>query len=341
MISGLMPWLLFIPSAVCAVAPMVAFLAILWWLDRFDRGPLWLVFLTFAWGAVGGVLFGVAGSLSLEVPLWIFSVRPEHADAIGAAVIAPLAEEPAKALFLLLVMWNRNFDGMTHGFVYGAAAGLGFGMTENFLYFQSVAGASDLPSWLEVVVIRTFFSAVMHASATSMVGAALGFARFRGKIAIVVLGSFGLLLAMSMHALWNGLITLDVLNQQQGLETSIQAANYFLFPMEVFVLFVIFQVALLDEGRTIRRELEEEARAGLIPADHPKQLSSWFGRHFTSGWLSPKVPSRRYIQASTSLAIRKVQARATVSEFHRDEVARLRRRIRLLLERAGDAPQPQ
>ena len=50
-------------------------------------------------------------------------------------MIAPLIEEPAKALCLLALYRSREFDNATDGFVYGAAAGLGFGMTENFFYF--------------------------------------------------------------------------------------------------------------------------------------------------------------------------------------------------------------
>ena len=34
-------------SVVCAVVPMLVFLATIWWMDRYDREPLWLLGLTF------------------------------------------------------------------------------------------------------------------------------------------------------------------------------------------------------------------------------------------------------------------------------------------------------
>ena len=51
--------------------------------------------------------------------------------------LAPLIEEPTKAIILFAIVRSRHFDNTTDGFVYGAAAGLGFAMTENFMYFGS------------------------------------------------------------------------------------------------------------------------------------------------------------------------------------------------------------
>ena len=80
-----------------------------------------------------GVALGIAGDG--------LGVDPDTVAAmVGPVLVAPLVEEPCKALFLAYVIWNRHFDNMTDGFVYGAAAGLGFGMTENLLYFVSACG---------------------------------------------------------------------------------------------------------------------------------------------------------------------------------------------------------
>jgi RsiW-degrading membrane proteinase PrsW (M82 family) len=333
--SGVLGLFLLIPSMVCSVVPMVVFLAIVWWLDRYHREPIWLLVLTFLWGALGGVLFGIVGSLTLLTPLAAAPLSPEMSDAMGTVVVAPLAEEPAKALFLLVVLWNRQFDQMTDGFVYGAAAGLGFGMTENLMYFSSVAIAGDPATWVQTVIIRTLYSAVMHASATSIVGASLGFVRFRGWFALVIGGFVGLLLAMGMHALWNGLITLDAL---QGADGTLQAANMLIFPLEVLTLFVVFQVCLLDQSRAIRHELTEEAAAGLVPRDHPAILASWLRRR-QRDWLPKGVDHHRYVSAATTLALRKRQLKQAglQNEYYRDEVFRLRRRVKLLLDRAATA----
>jgi RsiW-degrading membrane proteinase PrsW (M82 family) len=330
----LLGYVLLVPSLLAAVVPMLVLLALVWWLDRYEREPVWLFVLTFLWGAIGGVLFGIAGSLALELPLLVSGAAGPYADAIGPVVVAPLAEEPAKAMFLLIVLWNRGFDEMTDGFVYGAAAGLGFGMTENFMYFMSVAFTGDVVSWVGTVVIRTLYSAVMHAGATSIVGAAIGFARFKGCLGMLVCGGLGLALAMSMHATWNGLVTLDV---QRG-DGLFQTINLVMFPFEILVLFTVFQLGLLVESRTIRRELDEEAKYGVMPAHHASVLSSWTRRHGRS-WLPRGVDHRRYVRAATTLALRKSQARQAGprDEFYRDEVLRLRRQVELLLAKAKGA----
>jgi hypothetical protein len=235
---------------------------------------------------------------------------------------------------LLIVLWNRNFDNSTDGFVYGAAAGLGFGMTENFMYFMTVAFTGDAWSWVNTVVIRTLYSGVMHATATSIIGASLGFARFRGCLVLAASGAGGLGLAIGVHMLWNGLITLDTLHGTDGL---LQMLNLMIFPFEVLLLFTVFQACLLHESTTIRRELAEEAALGRIPPEHPNILASWRRRQ-SRRWLPAGVDHARYVRATTALAMRKRQAKAAgpSGEFYRDEVERLRRLVEILLKGGVD-----
>lgn len=310
--------LLSLLSVVCAVVPMLTFLMIVWFLDRHDREPLWLVILTFVWGACGAVGFAILGNQSfVSVLTTVFG--SQVADTISAPIVAPLVEEPMKALVLFVVMFSRHFDNATDGFVYGAAAGLGFGMTENFFYFVNVAASGDLAMWVQTVVIRTFFSALMHACATSCVGAMLGFARFRGagwKGAALPIG-FGL--AVGMHALWNGMITIGILTDNVGFVF----ANLALFMLEFGVLFVVFQISLWEERGTIRRELADEVEQNLLPLAHATAVGSWWNRSKTD-WLPQGVPHRPYVKALTMLAVRKHQSRNTTHPFYSEDVVRLR-----------------
>lgn len=328
--------LLSVASTVCACVPMFVFLVLVWWLDRYDREPVWLLGLTFLWGAIGAVVGAVVISSVLDglfgIALTVagdgLGFDPDKAIGMsGPVLVAPLVEEPCKAVFLAYVIWNRHFDNMTDGFVYGAAAGLGFGMTENLMYFVSVS--SDVAAWGSTVVVRTFYSALMHATATAIVGAALGHARFRGCLSLTVWGAVGLTLAMLVHGLWNGLITVgEVTGGQLPF-----LLDLVLFPIEVLAVFGVFQVCLWEESLTIRRELHEEAEEGRIPKEHPEILASWFRRLF-SHWVPRGVDHALYVQTATSLAMRKRQVRQMgghAPEFYRDEVDRLRRQVELLL----------
>lgn len=310
-------------SALFAAAPMLTFLLVVWWMDRHDREPLWLFGLTFAWGAIGSVLLALAGSSAMMVPLNAMLGAP-LADSLSAVLVAPLVEEPTKALILFAIMFSRHFDNAVDGFVYGAAAGLGFGMTENFLYFVTLADG-DIVGWLQMVVIRTFWSAVMHACATSAVGAALGWARFRGWFPKLLALPIGFGTAIGIHALWNGLLTADAFLATGVLSTM----NLLLFPMEFAFLFGVFQLALWEERATLRRELADEVKEGLLPLQHAVAIASYWKRRRTD-WLPRGVPHWPYVKAATTLAMRKHQARNASSRsyaFYADEVVRLRREI--------------
>ncbi len=324
-----MQLVLLLLSLIFAVVPLVCFLGVVWWLDRYDREPLWLVGLTFGWGATGAIVGALIFSGIFNLPFEIF-LSPEAADGIGASFIAPLVEEPSKAIFLLIIYFSRHFDNTTDGFVYGAAAGLGFGMTENFMYFSSVAETGDLFAWGGTVVIRTLYSAMMHACASSVVGAALGFVKFRSIGYKLVIPVLGLGVAMAIHALWNGLLTLDGVLEADG---AFAVLNFLLFPLEFLGLFITLQVCLQVEKRMIRRELAGEAMQGWMPQDHVQILSSTLARNRKT-WLPRGVNQDRYVVAATTLAFRKHQARTSTDPMYANEVTRLRGELRGMLQGA-------
>lgn len=319
-----MTLLLTVGSILAAIVPMFTFLAVVWWLDRYDREPVGLLTITFGWGAVPAVVLALVGSVALNQVVVAFGIAtgldPALTSLAGPVFVAPIVEEPAKALILLFLMFNRNFDDMTDGFVYGAASGLGFGMTENLIYFLDATG--NATDWGFTVLIRTFYSAVMHATATSIVGAALGFGRFRAPGVLVISGLVGYLLAVAIHALWNGLIGAGLF-----------LADLAVFPIEVLVVFLVFQVCLLEESIIIRRELTEEARRGTLPSDHPQKLASWVSRH-SRRWIPAGVDHHTYVRLATRLAVRRNQVRRLgqrASRFYHEDVERLRGAVRKLL----------
>lgn len=321
-----MDFFLFIMSMTFAVVPLVIALWFVWWLDRYDREPPWLVGLSFGWGGIGGVIFALIGSSIVMFPIELVA-SPQMADSIGATFVAPLVEEPGKALILLAIVFSRHFDNTTDGFVYGAACGLGFGVTENFMYFWSVGATGDMDAYVGTVVVRTLYSAMMHAAASSCVGAALGFAKFRGTFVKMTVPLIGLGVAMGIHALWNGLLTAEGFVGAGGL---LAVLNFLLFPLEFLTLFLIFQGCLWSERTTIREEL-----AGEVPDAHVPYLASYLARNKKS-WLPAGVPHDDYIVAATNLAFRKHQAKnARNKRYYEQEVDKLRAEVKGLLSKAA------
>jgi len=315
-------------SVLCASIPMVVMLATIWWLDRYDREPVWLVALTFLWGAVGAIalslITGGIGVFALEM-----TMGSGAAETMSPILIAPLTEEPTKALFLFLVATSKHFDNTTDGFVYGAAAGLGFAMTENFMYFSVVAAKGGVELWVQSVIVRTMFSAVMHAAATSVVGAAIGWARFRRTRVRIVAITAGLGIAIFMHGIWNGFIVASGIYDQP----SLSLVGFGILPLEVIAILAIFLICVDGERRVIRRHLYAEAYKGVLPRQYVPIMASYLKRR-RIGWLPPGIPQERVVTTATSLAFNLEKARVAPERSRGEfveEADRLRVELRALL----------
>jgi protease PrsW len=311
-------------SLLAAVVPMVFYLIVIWKLDRYDREPLWLVILNFLWGAVGAIIFGFLGSVLLLKtlsPVLYSSLE----KGLSSIVIAPFVEEIAKGAFLLFVTSPmKDFDNMTDGVVYGASIGLGFGMTENFLYFLNATG--DIDMLLSLIVVRSIFSAVMHACSTAAFGAIIGYAKFDTKRKKGWIISSGLLLAMLIHFVWNYSV-------QPGRDSMSFMFGAIFILFSVIVMFGLFQVSLRTEGKLIKRELQEEAKLGTIPDEHMNYLPYTHLRN-KKDWLAPTIDHQRYIKIATTLAFRKQQSRTCPPRkkaFYLQEVEDAREEISYLL----------
>ena len=251
-----------VASLFAAALPMLFFLFLIWKWDLYDRKPLWLIGGSFLWGALGAVLLAIVGQVLLDP--FVIAYFPDQSLELTVTFGAPITEEPAKALILFLLIRSRKFGNMCDGFVFGAAAGLGFGMTENAKYFMETAWAigeypGGVGQWMQLVVTRTLFSAVMHAAATSMVGAATGVGKFHGRIFRAILVGFGMSLAMGMHALWNGILVTDIrpgkdflrLNEIFGAGGDIEPFMYsaFFFLVELTIVLFMFALCMIWESK--------------------------------------------------------------------------------------------
>ena len=325
-------FILLLLSVVAAGVPMIGYLLLMRWMDRYEREPLGLVAAAFGWGAVGAISIAIIGSLILILPLEL-ALDEGMATFLSASLVAPIVEEPAKALCLLLLYRSREFDNATDGFVYGAAAGLGFGMSENFLYFASTVG-EGVGAWVFTVIIRTLFTGLMHAAATSMVGAALGWAKFSTSSLRAAALPLALLSAVGMHATWNFFVIVPEAFEEWG---ALPLVSFLLFPLEFITLFVIFQASLYSESHLIRRELKEEARLGHLPPEHVAKFASWSQRRQHRTWTPRGVDGDEYIKVATKLAFRKKQRDARPEDsFYAEDVDLLRGRLRELL--SGPSP---
>ncbi|KAF3466227.1 PrsW family intramembrane metalloprotease [Streptomyces sp. Tu 3180] len=330
-----------------AVLPVPLLMAAFRWLDRVEPGPWRNLLFSFAWGACAAALMAiVANSFATR---WIAraTADPAGADTLGATVIAPVVEETAKAAAVLLVFLfrRRDFTGILDGVVIAGVTATGFAFTENILYLGTAFGADQLTgdSGIASVTAATFFVRIVmspfaHPLFTVFTGIGFGISALspqRQRVRRVLLPLAGLLLAMGMHALWNGSSTLG----DYGF-----LAVYLAFMVPMFGMLTWLVVWTRQrELRTVRTELPAYAVAGwLLPAE-PFALGSMRARRVARRY------ARRYGGKEVARAVAQYEAYATSLAFlrHRGRLGRagtdfVERERELLLElwRRREAARP-
>lgn len=284
----------FISSFLAALIPMFIYLIFIWRLDKYEREPFGKVLKHFFWGAIGAVFFGILLSTIMNSTFDIFINDSASLIFISTVIIAPFAEEIVKGVFLLRTFRKDYFDNLTDGLVYGGAIGLGFGMTENLLYFTTYD--DTLAQWISIVITRSIFSAVMHAIATATVGAFLAKAKFSLSRFKFLYPIVGISLAMFFHAIWN-------------FSLSFEFTYYLGILFMIFLIFsflFIFLSSTSNEKKMIESELSDETILWEMKNGDSRNSSLISGLNKN---IENRSLRRSYLGFATKLAFRKFQAR--------------------------------
>lgn len=280
-------------SLVVAIAPMMAILLFIWWIDRYDREPLKYVFIAFFWGGFGAVILSILGT-EASIKVLGGAIYSSHFDTT-AVLVAPAIEELMKGLIVLFFLRLRHFDNMTDGLLYGAASGLGFGMTENFLYFAQYASYAPGYEWLNLLFMRSMMTANMHAAASATFGAGISKLKDGGRDALVSVALY-YFLAVFLHSTWNFLVT-------SRSEAHWTLAVLILFFYIVFI-FVMYVKSIVNERRQREIQLAEEFDVGVLPEGYRKILMS-YGAMKKNDWFPKYLNKDKYLTLVSRLALRK------------------------------------
>ncbi|WP_146361850.1 PrsW family intramembrane metalloprotease [Arthrobacter yangruifuii] len=300
----------FIVCGLLALVPLGICVLGIWWVDRWEPEPRSTLVFSFLWGA------GVSVAIALLVgPYFTFAllelVPYGSADALGAVIQAPVVEETAKGLgiLLLLVVRRRIFDGPVDGIVFAAAVAAGFAFTENILYFGSAllaAGTETVYQLGFTFILRGLLSPFAHVLFTACTGLALGLAARRaGNAWILPAFVLGLIPAILGHMLWNG-------------GPAFLFGNFFVF---YFLLQVPFFAAAVTgvwllrraEQRLTLRRLQEYAAAGWFAPAEVAMLATRAGRRQAMRWAraTGTAPAmKEFIRRATRLALTRQQIAA-------------------------------
>src|SRR5947199_4594458 len=258
---------------VCAILPVPIYVMLLLWIDRYESEPLWMLATAFFWGAAIAVFFAFILNTANEVIVASATNNSRIGQNFGAVISAPIVEESAKALILLILFfWKKDeFDGIIDGIVYAGMVGLGFAMTENILYYgravQEGVGALTF-----IFVLRGMAAPFSHPLFTSMTGIGLGWSRQSNNGFVkLVAPVLGFMFAILLHGTWNATATYG---GAAGF-----FAGYFLImgPAFIITLMVIF-FSLRREGRIVREFLYPDYQRGFFDGVEYEKLCTIRGR---------------------------------------------------------------
>ena len=125
--------------------PMFFFAYLVYWTDRYEREPLFLLGGVFLWGAI--VAAGAAFLVNTILGLGIYTITASEAitDLTTGTMVAPLVEESLKGFAVLIVflVFHKEFDSILDGIIYASIAALGFAATENVYYIYNYGYAES------------------------------------------------------------------------------------------------------------------------------------------------------------------------------------------------------
>lgn len=227
----------FVLSSIAMAVVVLAYL----WLDRWEPEPPRLLVFAFVWGTSAAVVISLVLQLFLEV--WLnpaVGTADSGTSPVTLVLGAPLTEEAAKGLFLLIMMTGarRNeMNSLTDCLVYAGLVGAGFAWLEDILY---IANGESLADSLLTAALRLIMSPFAHSLFTTVFAIGVWFALHRrdaaARAGFLLLGYAG---AVLLHAMWNGSSLLGV-------------GAY--FGLYVFWMMPIFGLAIVLAVKSRRRE---------------------------------------------------------------------------------------
>ncbi|WP_372727640.1 PrsW family intramembrane metalloprotease [Nocardioides sp.] len=247
-------------ATILAALPVGPLVGCYLWLDRYEPEPRRLL----AAGLLWGVFVATAAALLIQ---GVGGFVVGFTENVSLAVVAPIAEEGSKGLFLLLLLWWRRaeLDGVLDGIVYAGMVGIGFAFTENILYLAAAydgldgLGPGGTVALTSTFVVRCLISPFAHPFFTAFIGIGVGIAvGTRRPVVRLAAPLTGYVIAVATHATWNASTVF-------GLESFV--AVYGLLMAPGFLAVIAFAVwTRRSERRMLTAALGDAAQRGLIPA---------------------------------------------------------------------------
>jgi len=292
----------FVLSTLAMTLVLLAYL----WLDRWEPEPPRLLVLAFLWGATVAIIVSVALEAYIES-----TINPGKGEAgfVTVAVVAPVVEEAAKGLFLLIMMTGRRrneLNSLTDCLVYAGVVAVGFAWLEDIFY---IADGENLASSLVTAAMRLIMGPFAHPLFTTFTGIGVYFAlQQRNTLAKVGYVLVGYAAAVIMHGLWNGSALIGV---------EAYFGVYVVWMMPVFGLAITLAVKSRQrEQRIVAEKLPGMVAAGLVTPQEAGWLGSIRARKLAVGAV------RQSGGRAAGIGVKKFAAQVVELAFVRDRIDR-------------------
>lgn len=295
----------FLVAVPLAFIPAFFFSWFIYWLDRYEKEPRWLLFIAFFWGGFIAIIGAIIGSIIMDVGFTAVLQNESLVELAGGSITAPFVEEFWKGLAVLaiILIFRKEFDSILDGIVYGAIAGLGFAATENVLYFMSQYAEAGWAGMFANFALRVGVFAWGHPFYTAFTGIGFAVARTNKNVLIKIIAPIiGYFLAVFAHSFHN---TSLVFVSGLGSLALIILVEWFGF---LLLLGFIFWMVRHEQG-LLKKHLREEVANGLISETQYKTAVSFFQFGARTSALSAGVyrATDRFYQVCGELAHKKEQ----------------------------------
>jgi RsiW-degrading membrane proteinase PrsW (M82 family) len=235
------------------ILPSLAYAALLYWNDRYEKEPLKLIAAALLWGAIPAVLIALVTQLFFQLPVDLSG--PLAVEALQAGVLTPLIQEILKGSVVLFIAFRfrREFDNVLDGVIYGAMAGFGYAITGSTISYLGAFLLRGFGGLGMTIILEGIVFGLNHAMYTAIFGAGLGYARLsETRMAKILVPIITFILAVAANASHN-----LVINNLLGFNLLSLAVHW----LGVGLIILVSVWSLRRQRHVIATEL-----AGEIPA---------------------------------------------------------------------------
>ncbi len=312
-----------------AFIPAFFFSWFLYWLDRYEKEPRWLLLATFFWGGFVAIIGTLIVASIFEIGFSFVLNDAVLEDIAGGSITAPLVEEFMKGMAVMVVffMFRKEFDSILDGIIYGGIAGLGFAATENVFYFLGQYSDAGWGGMFANFALRVGVFAWGHPFYTAFTGLGFAVARMnRNMLVKLAAPVVGYSLAVMAHSFHNTSLVFVTGLGSLALIILLEWGGWLIF------LGFIFWLVRHEQG-LLKKHLREEVASGLISeAQYSTAISFFqFGARMEALKSNSYIATDHFYQYLGELAHKKEQlekfgderGNSSIIQKHRESIRAL------------------